>query len=77
MAYLRIKELLLELKRKGKKPDIEKISKRIYPNMNKQSARNAFYTLGSNTKPPKTVRTEWIDILCEELETDPNGLFGY
>lgn len=74
MTRLRINERYLQLKDKGIVKDKLILAKKLYPNMSDQSAINTFYSLCAGR--PKTIKLEWVGIICEELETTPDQLFG-
>ncbi len=50
------------------------IARLIYPNMDKEEARKKGYKLASGDY--KTIKPEWVDLICKETGVDPNFLFG-
>lgn len=50
------------------------LAKAIYPN---QSDKAKVVNMSKLKNSIKRIKLEWIEIICEKTETDPNFLFGF
>ena len=75
MPQFRLKEAIAKAEANGLKVKKIDLAEKIWPGRNKQTLQVNMTNLCNGST--QRINPDWVDIICRELKTDPNFLFGY